>query len=144
MKKSLLSGNIIPNILMLFLGLILLTPSYKIYSYCLFNVKAVSVYGIVDKTPAGGGAGFGAKPLVQYKDLQGKVHVIKSKAKTHLITAPKKGEKIKVLFLEDNPQTAIVDSLRHHVFLPLIFITIGATIIFFALKNCWYQITVSK
>jgi hypothetical protein len=65
MKISLLSGKIIPNILMLFLGLILLIPSYKIYSYCIFFGKAVSVYGIVDKTPAGGGSDFGGRPLVQ-------------------------------------------------------------------------------
>jgi len=131
--------------MMLLLGMIFFIPSiYKIYSYFIFSNKAVSVYGIVDKTPAGGGSGFGGRPLVQYKDVQGRVHVIKSKVKTHFIVAPQKGEKIKVLFLEKNPQTAIVDSIFHRIVLPLIFSVIGACVVFLALRNCWNEMNFTK
>ncbi len=138
MKFSLLGPNIIPNVLMVFVGAIFLIPStVKIYAYGQFYIRSVSVYGIVDKMPLGGGSGFGGRPLVQYQDLQGNAHVIKSKVKTHFFLAPRKGEKIKVLFLEKDPQTAMVDSLFHYFILPLVFMGIGISLVFLAVKRGW-------
>jgi hypothetical protein len=72
------------------------------------------------------------------------VHVFKSREKTHFFAAPQKGETIKVLFLEKDPQTVIVDSVLHHIYVPFIFSVIGLIVIFLALKNCWAAIATAN
>jgi hypothetical protein len=145
MKLSILTRNLIPSLFMLLLGSIFLIPSTgKICSYYTFRNNAVSVFGTVDKAPPGGGSGFGGRPLVRYEDLEGNVHVFKSRDKTHFFVAPQKGEPIKVLFLINDPRTAIVDSVLHHIYVPLIFSVIGLAVIYLALKNCRAGITTAN
>ena len=86
----------------------------------------------------------GGRPLLQYEDLQGNVHVVKSKVKTHCFAAPREGETIKVLFLENDLRTAMVDNAFQHVAVPLVFLVIGAYVIFPVVKNyrlgiAWHQ-----
>jgi hypothetical protein len=145
MKFSMLNRNLIPNLFVLLLGSILMIPSTgKICSYFTFRNNAASVYGTVDKTPPGGGSGFGGRPLVRYEDREGNVHVFKSRDQTHFFAAPQKGQTIKVLFLEKDPQTVIVDSVLHHIYVPFIFSVIGLIVIFLALKNCWAAIATAN
>ncbi len=127
---------------MMLLGSILLIPSAgKIYAFYTFRNNTVAVYGTVDKTPPAGGAGFGGRPLIRYEDREGNVHVFKSRDKTHFFVAPRKGERIKVLYLKSDPRTAMVDSRLHHIIIPLLFIAVGAAAIYWSLKNIWSEIT---
>lgn len=75
------------------------------------------------------GLELGSRPFVEYADLQGNVHTIKNKAKTHWVYAPEKGEKIGVFYLEKDPKTAMVDSLFHYVILSLGFMALGGAIV---------------
>ena len=135
--KSTGLGNLMTRLLMLFFGLILLVPcAYKLYAYCVFRSQAIAVYGIVDK-PARG-MELGSRPFVEYKDLQGNVYSKKSRAKTHWVYAPEKGEKICVFYLEKDPKTAMVDSLFHYVILPLGFMALGAIVVL-VFKQKWRQ-----
>lgn len=132
-------GNIFAKLFMFLLGMIFLFPSaFKLYSYCAFRYQAVSVYGIVIDPLRS--RDIGCRPFVQYKDLQGKFHEKKSKAKTHWLYAPKIGEKIKVFYDRQNPQISIVDSTFHYIFLPLCFISAGVCIIFFVVRDSLCQI----
>jgi len=131
-------GNCMTRLLMLFFGLILLVPcAYKLYAYSVFRSQTIAVYGIVDK-PARG-MEMGSRPFVEYKDLAGNVHYIKSKAKTHWFYAPEKGEKIRVFYLEKDPKTAMVDSLFHYIILPLGFMAIGGAVVVLVFKQKWRQ-----
>ena len=135
-----LLGQLTPQVLVLVLGLMVCLPSaYRIYHYLKFRHSAVAVYGVVDK-PCAGGSGFGATPLVEFQDREGRRHVIKSQVKTHFFVAARKGEPIKVLFSAQAPETALVDSLFHYIMLPLIFAVIGAGAIAMALKNGWQAV----
>ena len=137
--KSTGFGNLMTQALMLAFGLMLLLPcSYKLYTYGIFRGQATAVNGIIDK-PARG-MEMGSRPFVEYRDHQGNVYYLKSKAKTHWFYAPVKGEKIKVFYLQKDPKTAMVDSLFYYVFLPLGFMAIGGAIVFTVFKHNWrYQ-----
>jgi len=129
-------GNLMTQVLMLFFGLLLLVPcAYKLTTYVVFRNHAIAVDGIIDK-PARG-MELGSRPFVEYKDLQGNVYYMKSKAKTHWFYAPKKGAKIKVFYLEKDPGTAMVDSLFYYVFLPLGFMAVGGVIVIQVFKQNW-------
>ena len=127
---------LIAKFFILFLGSILLVPfGYKLYNYCDLRYHAVAVYGVVED-PLQGGA-LGSRPFVEYKDLKGHKYGFKTEAKTHWFFAPQKGEKIRVLFLENEPQTAIADSLFHYGLLPLFFSLIGSALCFYTIKQAW-------
>ena len=81
----------------------------------------------------------GSRPFVEYKDLSGKAYYIKSKAKTHWLYAPVKGEKIRVFYQKKDPGTAMVDSLFYYVFLPLGFMAVGAAVVVLVFKQNWRQ-----
>ena len=131
-------GNIVTKLFMVSLGFLFLVPStYKFYNYCRFRTQSVAVYGVVDK--ASRGRDWGARPLVQYEDFQGNVYEIKSKAKTHWFVAPKEGEPIRVLFLVQNPEDAIVDSLFHYIVFPVLLIAVGAATVVCAIRNGWQE-----
>jgi hypothetical protein len=49
-----------------------------------------------------------------------------------------------VALLEKDPRTAIVDSVLHHIYVPLIFSVIGLIVIYLAWKNCWAGITTAN
>ena len=122
-------GNLATKLLILSLGLLfLLPPAYKLYTYCAFRCRAISIDGIIIHSSRG--RDLGSRPFVEYKDLLGNLHERKSKAKTHWFFAPKVGEKIKVLYDKRNPDVAIVDSTFYYIFLPLFFIAIGACFLF--------------
>jgi hypothetical protein len=130
---SSLIGNLFTKLFVLLIGLIFILPSYKLYSYILFRYQSVSVNGIIVMPSRG--RDIGARPLVEYHDQQGNTYEIKSKAKTHWLFAPKKGEQIKVLFLRDAPEKAMVDSIFYYVVLPLCFVAIGVTMVFLVFKR---------
>ena len=134
--KSIGFGNLMTHVLMLFFGLLLLVPcAYKLATYVVFRNHAIAVDGIIDK-PARG-MEMGSRPFVKYKDLLGNAYYMKSKAKTHWFCAPEKGAKIKVFYLEKDPETAMVDSLFYYVFLPLGFMAVGGAIVVSVLKQNW-------
>ena len=122
-------GNLATKLLILSLGLLfLLPPAYKLYTYCAFRCRAISIDGIIIHSSRG--RDLGSRSFVGYKDFLGNLHERKSKAKTHWFFAPKVGEKIKVLYDKRNPDVAIVDSTFYYIFLPLFFIAIGACFLF--------------
>lgn len=132
-------GNLFVKLIVLSLGCILLLPSaYKFYSYVIFRSHAVSVYGNVEKAMGSGITG--GRPFIGYKDTQGKAHSFKSKAKTNWFFTPKKGDKIKVLFLENDPQKAIVDSLFYYILLPISFCLIGIMFILYVFQESWREL----
>jgi hypothetical protein len=136
--NSQLIGNLITKSFILTMGFILLVPSaYKVYRYCIFRSQSVVVNGIIEKPLWGGG--LGGRPLIEYKDLQGKSHYFKSKAKTHWFYAPQKGEEIKVFYLEHDPEMAIVDSMFYHLFLPLFFVVIGTSAVVCVFRDGWAE-----
>jgi hypothetical protein len=137
-RNATLFGNLVTMLFMALLGFLFLVPAtYKLYNYCRFRTHSVAVYGIIDK--ASRGRDWGARPLVQYEDFQGNVYEIKSKAKTHWFIAPKKGERIKVLFLAQNPENAIVDSLFHYIVFPVLLMAVGAATVGYAIRNGWRE-----
>jgi hypothetical protein len=146
--KSDLFGNLMVKLLVLSLGLFLfLSFAYKFYSYAIFRYHSVAVYGKVEKAMWGGD--IGGRPFIDYKDTLGKIHSFRSKAKTNWFFAPKKGDKVKVFFLKNDPQQAIVDSVFYYILLPLVFCVLGAAILFTFLKSSWrdfkeYQRKVQK
>jgi hypothetical protein len=126
-------GNLFLKLFTLALGLVLLFPcAYRIYTYCAFRYHAVAVNGHVEKSMQG--HDIGGRPLVEYKDTQGNVLEVRSKAKTNWFFAPKKGDEIRVLFLKRDPQVAIVDSVFYYILLPLTFCVIGAAALFYTIK----------
>ena len=143
MNMSRLKGNLATNAFMLVLGLLLFIPAaQRMWVYASFYTNAVSVMGSVDKPSSG--AGFGGRPLISYQDLSGAVHVFKSRVKTHFFMAPRKNEQVRVLFLESDPDQAMVDSSFHYILLPLGFLLIGAGVVLLALKNSWREIAVLR
>lgn len=136
--ESNIFGNLFVKLFALSLGLVFLLPSaYKFYGYCSFRYHSVAVSGNVSKPMQG--RDIGARPFVEYKDTHGNVYDVRSKAKTNWFFAPKYGDEIKVLFLEQNPQVAIVDSAFYYILLPLVFCAIGAVFLFFVLKDSWRE-----
>ena len=136
--NSQLIGNLITKTFTLMMGFILLIPSaYKVYTYCIFRSQSVAVNGIIEKPLCGGG--LGGRPLIEYKDLQGKSHSFKSKAKTHLFYAPQKGEEIKVFYLQHDPEIVTVDRVLYHLFLPLFFVVIGTSVIVCVFRDGWAE-----
>lgn len=79
----------------------------------------------------------GGKPFVSYQDRNGNMYEKRSEAKTHWLYAPRTGERIKLFYLENDPQVAIVDSFFHYILFPLLFSATGAVAIVYALKNIW-------
>jgi Protein of unknown function (DUF3592) len=131
-------GECMTRLLMLGFGLMLLVPcAYKLTAYVVFRNQAVAVNGRVDKPSRG--MEMGSRPFVEYKDLTGTVHYIKSKAKTHWLYAPVKGEKMRVFYREKDPGTAMVDSVFYYVFLPLGFMAVGGAIVILVFKQHWRQ-----
>ena len=129
------AGHLATNAFMLIIGVILSLPAaHRIYVYWAFRTAAVPVWGSVDKPAAG--ADFGGRPLVRYLDLEGEEHIFKSRVKTHIIQAPRQGEQIRVLFQREDPRNAMVDSRLHFLILPILFVTVGAAVIYRAVKNC--------
>ena len=134
--------NLFPQLLMIFLGSILLVPSgYQLYAYGRFLCNAVPGTVIVDKPMSG--SDLGGRPFVQFRDLQGQVFGFKTKAKTHWFFAPQKGEKINILFLPEKPDTAIVDNKFHYLVLPLVFVLIGGAVCFYAIRLGWRELSSS-
>jgi len=83
-------GNLMTQVLMLAFGLILLVPcAYKLTTYIVFRNQSIAVNGIIDMSSRG--MELGGRPFVEYKDLQGNVHTIKSKAKTHWFYGNRRG-----------------------------------------------------
>jgi hypothetical protein len=127
-------GTITAKLIILSLGLLFLLPSaYKLYTYCTFRYRAISVDGII--TDALRGRDLGGRPFVAYEDLLGNSYERKSKAKTHWFFAPKTGEKIRVFYDKRDPAVAIVDSTIHYIIIPLFFIATGACFLFCFLRD---------
>jgi len=121
-------GYILTRIVVFLLGSIFLFPStYKVISYCITRYKSYAVYGEVIRQ--GCGAYMGCKPYVTYKDRSGNSHEIKSRINFYWYFAPKRGDRLKVLFLERDPGIAIVDSFLHYIAIPLVFSIIGAFLV---------------
>lgn len=122
--KSSIIGTGFMRIFILLLGLMMLLSALnKLYIYCSYRYLGHMTYGIVDHPSSG--RDIGGRPLIQYKDLTGRVHEFKSRAKTHMFYTPQKGEKIKIFIHQSDPQKVIVDNLFYYVFLPLIFLVAG-------------------
>jgi len=137
--KSDLLGDLFVKLITLSFGLILLLPStYKFYSYVIFRSHAVAVYGYVEK--AMGNGVLGGRPFIAYQDTQGKVYSFRSRAKTNWLFTPKRGDKVKVLFLQNDPQKAIVDSVFYYILFPLVFCVMGAVLLFYVFQNSWRQL----
>jgi hypothetical protein len=49
-----------------------------------------------------------------------------------------------VLFLTQNPEQAIVDSLFHYIVLPVLLIAVGAATVFYAIRNGWHEFRYSR
>jgi hypothetical protein len=120
-------GDLFTHLFMLVIGILFIIPTYKLYSYCIFRYQAVSVYGEVTRPAVG--KYLGARPLITYKDAHGVSHEIKSEINYYWFLAPKKGDRLKLFYRKDDPETAMCDSLLHYIFLPLVFFSIGAFII---------------
>jgi hypothetical protein len=129
-------GNLFAKGFVLLLGVLFLFPSsYKFFEYCRFRYQSVSVYGVVSHPMRG--KGMGGKPFVSYKDRSGNVYEKRSEAKTHWLYAPQTGERVKVFYLENDPQVAMVDSTFHYILFPMFFSAIGAAAIVYAVKSIW-------
>lgn len=129
-------GKTAAKLFVVLIGSILLLPSaWKLYMYYSFLSDSETVFGIIEDPLWGGD--MGGRPFIEYKDLQGRIHGFRPKAKTHWFYAPQKGEKIKVFFLKNDPKTAIADSVFHHLVLPLFFGIIGGAVIVYSLRNDW-------
>ena len=76
---------------------------------------------------------------MEYKDTRGNIYEIRSEAKTHWFFAPKKGEEIRVMFLQHDPQKAVVDSTFHYILLPLLFCMVGTAVVFSVFKRGWEE-----
>jgi hypothetical protein len=125
-------GTILARLFIFLLGLIMVPPAVNIlYTYCNYRYQGEVAYGIIDHPSSG--RDIGGRPLIQYIDTVGEVHTFKSRAKTHWLYAPKKGEKIKIFFHRREPQKAIVDSLLYYVFMPLIFLAAGCCFFMYAI-----------
>lgn len=123
--KSLRLGNLTARILTISLGVMLFFPSaLKLYRYGVFRAQAVSVIGVVEDPMRG--RGMGGKPFVSYRDREGNRYEKRSEAKTHWFYAPRKGEPLRVYYLEKDPETAIVGSTFHYVLFPLLLAAAGA------------------
>lgn len=126
--KSSRVGDLIPKLFMLLIGIMfVIPPVYKLYTYCSFRYRSISVYGVVSDHSRG--RGMGGRPFVKFADQSGNHYEIKSQAKTHWFYAPRQGEKIRVFYLKDAPQVAIVDSTFHYIVFPLSLVIIGSFII---------------
>ena len=117
MKASLV-GKIITQLFCLAIGLICLVPSiHQLCMYSMFRYRSVAVYGVIEHPSAG--RDMGGRPLVRYVDHLGAVHEFKSRAKTHWFARPREGERIRVFYVKQQPQSAKVDSLFHYILFPL-------------------------
>ena len=117
-------GSSFTRIFILLLGLMVVLPALnKLYTYCTYRYLGSMAYGIIDHPSSG--RDIGGRPLIQYKDSSGSVHEFKSRAKTHWLYTPQKGEKVKVFMHRSGPHKVIVDNLFHYVFLPLILLVAG-------------------
>lgn len=135
---SSLIGNLLVKIVTLLLGLILFLPSsYKLYTYCIFRYSSTAVYGTIEKPMQS--RDIGNRPFIVFKDTQGKEHEFRSKAKTNWFFANKKGDEIKVLFLKNDPQQAIVDSVFYYIVLPISFCCMGGLLVFYVFKEGWRE-----
>ena len=138
-----MKSSLMVNLFVLLLGLVVLVPSaYQIYKYCTFRFKGISVYGVIENPLQA--KDLGGRPFVEFEDLQGDKHGFKTKAKTNWFLAPKKGEKIKIYYFENDPQTAIVDSLFHYLIFPLFFNIIGIMIVIQVFKNLWQNLNMKS
>lgn len=127
-------GNLFTRLIVLSLGLLfLLSSGYKLCTYCAFRYHAISVDGII--VDPSRGRDIGGRPFVEYKDSLGNLYGRKSRAKTHWFFAPKIGEKVKVHYDKSDPNVAIVDSTLHYIFFPLIFIAMGAGLLFCLIRD---------
>lgn len=130
--QSPILGTISLRIFIFLLGLVMALPALNmLYTYCNYRYFGSMVYGTVSHPSSG--RDMGGRPLIEYADARGEVHEFKSRAKTHLFYAPKKGEKIKIFFHRKDPQKAIVDSLLFYVLLPLIFLAVGCCFFMYAI-----------
>lgn len=131
-------GNLFTKGFTLMIGFLLLLPSAsKVYSYCLFRSQSVGVNGIIEKPLWGGG--LGGKPLIKYTDHLGETHHFRSRAKTHWFFAPRTGEEITVFYLAQDPETAMVDSMFYHLFLPLFIVVTGASVVYLVFRDGWSE-----
>lgn len=130
--QSAIIGQLSLRIFVFFLGLLLVLPALnKLYTYYNYRYLGSMTYGVIDHPSSG--RDIGGRPLIQYRDPAGRVHEFKSKAKTHWFYAPKKGEKIKVFIHKNDTQKAIVNSMFHYVFLPLILFATGSCFCLYAI-----------
>ncbi len=127
-------GNTTTKMIMLVVGLLFLLPaSYKIYLYSVFRMNSASAWGVIAGSSRS--RDIGARPFVEYQDSKGNKFERKSKAKTHWLFAPKKGEKIKVFYNPIDPNVALVDSITHYIVLPIVFILIGLSVIVYLVRG---------
>lgn len=127
-------GNFFTRLCVLALGLLFLLPSaYKLFTYGAFRTNAIAVDGMI--IDASSGRDLGSRPWVEFQDVEGIRHTIKSRVKTHWLFAAKRGEKIRVFYDRDHPDGAIVDSLFHYIVLPVILIAWGACFLFYGLRG---------
>ena len=137
--NSHVAGNLVAKSMALVVGLILLLPSAcKLYEYSSFRARATAVYGVVERPLWGGD--MGGRPLVAFRDSEGVRHEFKTRAKIYWFSAPRKGDRVRVLYLESEPDRAIADSLSHYLVIPLCFMAVGAAAVFHALRQGWAEV----
>jgi len=127
--KSSLAGRILVNSLVIGLGLIILIPSlYRISIFSYHHFKSITISGeVVEK---GMGRTFGCRPDIQFTDNNGTAREFKTKIIYHFLVCPEEGEKVKILYREERPDSTIVASYFYHVCLSTIFILIGLYLLY--------------
>lgn len=117
-------GSFFTKCIVLVFGLLFIIPcSYKINAYVKHNNEALMAYGKVVKP--GKGQYFGCRPYIAFYDAEGSKFEIKSEINYYIFFCPEIGDKIKILYTQNDPTKAMVASLLHYLIIPVIFVIIG-------------------
>lgn len=127
-------GDLFVKVFIIILGLLFTIPSvYKIGHYISHNSQSIKTVGEIVKP--GEGIYFGCRPFIEFYDENNQKIEIRSDINYYIFFCPEKGDKVSLIYKKENPESAMVSSYLHNLFILGFFTIIGSFFIYSAFSG---------